>query len=227
MKNSISPKIAEPWKNLLIESFSAPYFADLKAFLVEEKKQHIIYPPGNRIFAAFEHIMPEDVKVVIVGQDPYHGPGQANGLCFSVAKGMKIPPSLQNIFKEMCDDLGCNYPAHGDLSNWARQGVLLLNTTLTVRASSPGSHFGKGWESFTDDVIVRLTAKYSGIVFLLWGKPAQRKESCIAPGKHFVLKAPHPSPFSAHTGFLGCRHFSQCNKILVQQGKTPINWCEL
>ncbi|MFN4122653.1 MAG: uracil-DNA glycosylase [Flavobacteriales bacterium] len=227
MNKQVAPKIAEPWKNLLKKSFSAPYFANLKEYLLEEKKHNVVYPPGNQVFAAFEHTMPEDVKVVIVGQDPYHGPGQANGLCFSVAKGMKLPPSLQNIFKELCDDLGCSYPSHGDLSSWARQGVLLLNTTLTVRSSSPGSHFGKGWETFTDEVIVQLTSNYSGIVFLLWGKPAQKKEASIAEGRHFVLKAPHPSPFSAHTGFLGCKHFSKCNEHLVRQGKTPINWCDI
>ena len=222
----VNPQINESWKELLGECFESAYFLQLKKFLIEEKKQFTVYPPGKEIFAAFNHTSPENVKVVIVGQDPYHGQGQANGLCFSVAKGFKNPPSLKNIFKEMVVDLNCPSPTHGDLSHWAKQGVLLLNATLTVRASSPASHQGKGWEQFTDAVIQKIAAHHQGIVFLLWGKPAQQKENLIDSTKHFVLKAAHPSPFSAHNGFLGCKHFSKTNDLLIQQGKNPINWCE-
>jgi uracil-DNA glycosylase len=222
----VNPQIDESWKELLGECFESAYFIQLKNFLLEEKKQFVVYPPGKEIFAAFNHTSPENVKVVIVGQDPYHGHGQANGLCFSVAKGFKNPPSLKNIFKEMVNDLNCPSPEHGDLSHWAKQGVLLLNATLTVRATSPASHQGKGWEQFTDTVIKKIAAHHQGIVFLLWGKPAQQKENLIDSTKHFVLKAAHPSPFSAHNGFFGCKHFSKTNDLLIQQGKNPINWCE-
>lgn len=220
----VKPSIAEPWNELLSDAFHSQWFIDLKAFLLMEKKTKVVYPPGNEIFAAFNLTLPEQVKVVIIGQDPYHGPGQANGLCFSVKDGIPLPPSLKNIFKEMCDDLQCPYPVSGDLSHWAKQGVLLLNATLTVSASSPASHQGKGWEKFTDLVIQRIAENYKGIVFLLWGKPAQQKEILIDTQKHYILKAPHPSPFSAHTGFLGCKHFSKCNEILISQNKTPIAW---
>lgn len=222
----VNPQIAKPWKELLSDCFDANYFAQLKNFLIEEKKNHIVYPPGKEIFAAFNHTSPENVKVVIVGQDPYHGQGQANGLCFSVSNGFKCPPSLKNIFKEMSNDLNCLLPSHGDLSHWAKQGVLLLNTTLTVREASPASHQGKGWEIFTDAVIQRIADHHHGIVFLLWGKHAQQKDNLIDTSKHHVLKAAHPSPFSAHNGFFGCKHFSKTNDLLIQQGKNPIIWSE-
>lgn len=212
------------WKRVLKDEFNANYFASLKAFLISEREQHTVYPPGKSIFAAFNYTPFDTVKVVIVGQDPYHGPGQANGLCFSVSPGVKIPPSLQNIFKEIASDIGAAPPTSGDLSAWAKQGVLLLNATLTVRAASPASHQGKGWEQFTDKVIRLLSEQREGLVFILWGRPAQLKEKLIDTKKHFVLKAAHPSPLSAYNGFFGCRHFSQTNKILLNQGKTPINW---
>ena len=217
-------QIEASWKQVLKDEFNAAYFSSLKAFLIEEKKQYTVYPPGKSIFAAFNYTPFDKVKVVIVGQDPYHGPGQANGLCFSVSPGVKIPPSLQNIFKEIASDIGATPPSSGDLSSWAKQGVLLLNATLTVRASSPASHQGKGWEQFTDKVIRLLSEHREGLIFILWGRPAQLKEKLIDTKKHFVLKSVHPSPLSAYNGFFGCRHFSQTNKILLNQGKTPINW---
>ncbi len=220
----IDPKIDESWKKLLIDEFSLPYFYSLKQFLVEEKKQYVIFPPGPYIFAAFNITPLESVKVVILGQDPYHGKGQAHGLCFSVPHGITPPPSLINIFKEIRDDLGIPVPAHGNLQSWAEQGVLLLNATLTVRANQPGSHQNKGWEMFTDTVIRKLSLEREGLVFLLWGKFARAKEYLIDTGKHFVLKAAHPSPYSASAGFFGCRHFSKTNQILKEQGKKEINW---
>lgn len=217
-------RMNESWKKELEEEFSKPYFAALKEFLVEERKTQTIFPPGKQIFAAFDHTPFDQVKVVIMGQDPYHGPGQANGLCFSVAPGIKLPPSLKNIYKEIESDLKFPMGTNGDLSSWARQGVLLLNATLTVRANSPASHQGKGWEQFTDEVIRLLSARREGLVFLLWGRPAQMKEKLIDTKKHFVLKAAHPSPLSAYTGFFECRHFSQTNKILNNRGLESINW---
>ncbi len=221
---SISPKIGESWKRVLEPEFSAPYFAQLKRFLVEEKQKNTVYPPGSRIFAAFDLTPFENVKVVILGQDPYHGPGQAHGLCFSVPQGIAPPPSLVNIFKELGTDVGMSRPTHGNLESWARQGVLLLNAILTVRANEASSHQKQGWEQFTDSVIKSLSAQRSGIVFLLWGNYAQAKEALIDTSKHFVLKTVHPSPLSANRGFLGCRHFSKTNEILVSQGLEPINW---
>jgi len=218
-------KIEPGWKNVLIPEFSAPYFTSLKSFLVQERETATIFPPGKQIFAAFDHTPFDKVKVVIMGQDPYHGPGQANGMCFSVAPGTKLPPSLQNMFKEIKQDLECVMGTNGDLTPWADQGVLLLNATLTVRAASPASHQGKGWEQFTDQVIRLLSEKHKGLVFLLWGRPAQLKEKLIDTSSHFVLKAAHPSPLSAYNGFFGCRHFSRANKILVDQGKQPVHWC--
>jgi len=218
-------KIEPGWKNVLIPEFSAPYFTSLKSFLVQERETATIFPPGKQIFAAFDHTPFDKVKVVIMGQDPYHGPGQANGMCFSVAPGTKLPPSLQNMFKEIKQDLECVMGTNGDLTPWADQGVLLLNATLTVRAASPASHQGKGWEQFTDQVIRLLSEKHKGLVFLLWGRPAQLKEKLIDTTSHFVLKAAHPSPLSAYNGFFGCRHFSRANKILVDQGKQPVHWC--
>jgi uracil-DNA glycosylase len=220
----VSPRIGEDWKALLQEEFEAPYFEGLKDLLKKEKKEHTVYPPGDRIFAAFDHTSFSDVRVVILGQDPYHGPGQANGLCFSVFDGVQHPPSLVNILKELESDLGIPYPHSGDLSKWARQGVLLLNATLTVRKGEAGSHRGQGWERFTDAVVRKLSEEKSGLVFLLWGRQAQQKGEVVDPFEHHVLKAPHPSPFSAHKGFFGCRHFSKTNEILKEEGHEPIDW---
>lgn len=221
----INPKLETGWKDALSGEFSSTYFLDLKEFLIQEKKKYEIFPPGRQIFSALDFCPPDKVKVVIMGQDPYHGEGQANGMCFSVNKGIKLPPSLLNIFKEIKQDLNCEMGLDGDLSNWAKQGVLLLNATLTVRKASPASHQGKGWETFTDGIIKYISDKCHGVVFLLWGKPAQQKERLIDKEKHYVLKAAHPSPLSAWNGFFGCRHFSYTNKILVDMGKEPINWC--
>lgn len=221
----INPQIEESWKEVLSEEFEKPYFVELKKFLIDEKNSgKIIYPPGSQIFSAFSHTPIQQVQVVILGQDPYHGSGQAHGLCFSVPPGINPPPSLKNIFKELKNDLGIPIPNHGNLEFWARQGVLLLNALLTVRAGEPASHHNRGWENFTDAVIRSLNEKREGLVFLLWGKYAQDKGSILDSTKHFVLKAPHPSPFSADTGFFGCRHFSKTNVFLQQTGKTPIDW---
>jgi len=217
-------KIESTWKTALQHEFSALYFAELKLFLLKERETQVVFPPGKSIFAAFNHTPFNKVKVVILGQDPYHGQGQANGLSFSVENGVRLPPSLLNIFKELKEDVHMDITKNGDLSAWAKQGVLLLNTTLTVRSASPASHQGKGWEQFTDAVIRLLSEQRKGLVFLLWGKPAQMKEQLIDTSKHFVLKAAHPSPLSAYKGFLGCRHFSHTNKILLDQGIVPINW---
>ncbi len=196
----------------------------LKEFLIEERKKFIIYPPAGKIFASFNYTSFDDVKVVIIGQDPYHGPGQANGLCFSVGDGIPQPPSLQNIFKELHSDLGIPIPQTGNLEPWAKQGVLLLNATLTVRANQAGSHQKQGWENFTDTAIKALSEKRKGLIFLLWGKFAQAKEMLIDTSKHHVLKAPHPSPFSVHSGFYGCKHFSKTNEILRKENLSAINW---
>jgi uracil-DNA glycosylase len=220
----INPIIHSSWKELLITEFESPYFSNLKEFLVEEKKKHILFPPGKLIFNAFDRTTFDKVKVVILGQDPYHGTGQAHGLCFSVPYGIDPPPSLVNIFKEIHSDLGLPVPEHGNLESWATQGVFLLNAILTVRKDHAGSHQGKGWEQFTDSVIKKISDNKKGVVFLLWGKYAQAKENLIDTAKHYVLKAPHPSPFSVHSGFFGCRHFSRTNEILKQQGLNPINW---
>jgi uracil-DNA glycosylase len=222
---SVEPKIEESWKSMMADEFHKPYFSELKSFLLEEKsKGQIIYPPGQLIFSAFNHTPFDEVKVVIVGQDPYHGRGQANGLCFSVSPGINPPPSLVNIFKELNSDLGIPIPDHGNLEKWADNGVLLLNASLTVRANQPNPHSGKGWENFTDSVIAKLSDQRKGIVFLLWGKYAQAKDILIDKTKHHILKAPHPSPYSASSGFFGCRHFSKANELLKQQGKEPVNW---
>lgn len=220
----VDPRIGEEWKTHLQEEFGASYFSALKRFLLEEKEQRTVYPPGDRIFAAFDHTPFSQVRVVILGQDPYHGPGQANGLCFSVHDGVKHPPSLVNILKELRDDMGVPYPRSGDLSKWADQGVLLLNATLTVRKGEAGSHRGQGWERFTDAVVKKLSEEKDGVVFLLWGRQAQEKGKHVDPFRHHVLEAPHPSPFSAHNGFFGCRHFSKTNEILREQGEAPIDW---
>ena len=224
MSSNINPAIHESWKAVLINEFNAPYFATLKIFLQEEKKQYTLYPPGSLIFSAFNHTHFDNVKVVIIGQDPYHGPGQANGLCFSVSSGIKPPPSLVNIFKEMRNDLGLTFPTTGNLEPWADQGVLLLNATLTVRANQAGSHQNKGWEQFTDAAIKELSARKKGLIFLLWGRYAQAKEALIDTTKHHVLKAAHPSPFSAYNGFLGCKHFSKTNELLRKEDLKEIDW---
>lgn len=218
------PALDPDWLQWLEAEFGAPYFADLKRFLVTERARHTVYPRGGDILRAFQLTPFDAVRVVILGQDPYHGPGQAHGLCFSVPDGVPAPPSLQNILKEIQRDHGDFQPRNGDLSPWAAQGVLLLNTTLTVRAGEPASHAGRGWERFTDAAISALSRERSGIVFLLWGRHAQSKEALIDPDRHYVLKAPHPSPLSAHRGFLGCGHFRQANEILEAQGGVPINW---
>jgi len=221
----VDPKIEESWKKILLEEFQKPYFEALKTFLVEEKKSHTIYPRSANIFAAFNHTSFENVEVVILGQDPYHGVGQAHGLSFSVQEGVPHPPSLQNIFKELRDDLGCAIPKNGTLSAWAKQGVFLLNTVLTVRASEANSHRNQGWENFTDAVIKTLSTQKEHLVFILWGSPAGSKASLIDSKKHLILKAPHPSPLSSYRGFFGSKPFSQSNEYLVSKGKKPIDWC--
>ena len=221
---NINPKIHEGWRNLLADEFNADYFRRLKEFLVEEKKQHVVFPPGPMIFNAFNHTPPDEVKVVIMGQDPYHGAGQAHGLCFSVQTGIKPPPSLVNIFKELHSEFGHPVPTHGNLEKWASQGVLLLNATLTVRANQPRSHFNKGWEHFTTAVIRKLSDSKRGLVFMLWGNDAREKEQLVDTSKHHILKAAHPSPFSAYNGFFGCNHFRKANELLKSQGMSEIDW---
>ena len=218
------PLIEESWLNALEEEFKKPYFHRLKLFLKKESEEGaIIYPPGKLIFNSFNSTPFYKVKVVIIGQDPYHGEGQAHGLSFSVPKGIPVPPSLRNIYKELLSDLGIEKADHGNLEKWAEQGVLLLNSILTVRANSPASHHKMGWEDFTDAVIKTLNEKCEGLVFILWGNFAQAKGAHIDLSRHLVLKSAHPSPFSAHH-FLGCRHFSKTNQYLVSKGKTEIDW---
>lgn len=218
--------IHESWKDVLSEEFEKPYMKDLKSFLLKEKQEgKVIFPPGPMIFNAFNHTPFDKVKVVILGQDPYHGDGQAHGLSFSVQRGVGTPPSLRSIYKELESDIpGFVSPRHGELTQWADQGVLLLNATLTVRKAEPASHHKKGWEIFTDQVIRTLSEKRTGLVFLLWGKNAQAKIQLIDSSKHTILTAAHPSPYSAYSGFFGCRHFSKTNEILAGQGKASINW---
>lgn len=216
--------IHSSWKEVLAEEFSKSYFEELVEFVKGECGSETIYPSGNNIFRAFEHCPYDKVKVVILGQDPYHGPGQANGLCFSVNEGVRNPPSLQNIFKEIAVDLDIPLPESGNLDRWADQGVLLLNATLTVRARQAGSHQNKGWEQFTDAVVQKLSDEKEGLVFLLWGRYAQDKGKMIDRDKHHVLSAPHPSPFSAHSGFFGSGHFSKANDYLRQKNRELINW---
>ena len=217
-------KIAPSWKENLNDEFTKPYFTQLTEFVRNEYKTQTVYPPAKEIFNAFDCCDFDETKVVIIGQDPYHGAGQANGLCFSVHPNVKMPPSLQNIFKEIESDLGKPFPANGDLSRWAKQGVLLLNATLTVRASTAGSHQNKGWEQFTDAVIQQVSEKKNNIVFLLWGAYAQKKGQIIDRNKHLVLASAHPSPFSVHNGFFGNKHFSKTNDYLRSKGITPIDW---
>ena len=215
-------KISDSWKNQLENEFEQPYFKKLVDFVKSEYQTQTIYPPGKLIFNAFEKCPFEDVKVVIIGQDPYHGEGQANGLCFSVNDGVRKPPSLGNIFKEIKEDLGKEIPKSGNLERWAEQGVFLLNATLTVRAAQAGSHQKKGWEEFTTAVIQKISDKKEGVVFMLWGKYAQDKGANIDTSKHLVLKAPHPSPLAR--GFNGCKHFSQANEYLKSKGLKEIDW---
>lgn len=217
-------KIEESWRSHLQGEFDKPYFATLTQFVRSEYATRQIFPPGRQIFNAFDLCPFDRVKVVIIGQDPYHDDGQANGLCFSVNPGTPFPPSLQNIFKEISDDLGRPMPTDGDLSRWARQGVLLLNATLTVRAHQAGSHQGKGWEQFTDAVIHELSAHRDHLVFMLWGSYAKAKGAQIDTSRHCILTAAHPSPLSAYRGFFGCHHFSLANAYLTSHGLTPIDW---
>ncbi len=218
-------KIEPGWKAQLASEFEQPYFHNIVAYLKTQKAAgKVVYPPGPLIFNAFDLTPFDQVKAVLLGQDPYHGAGQAHGLCFSVQKGIKPPPSLVNIYQELKSDIGFQPPAHGCLEDWAKQGLLMLNASLTVEAGQPMSHSKIGWEQFTDAVIRTLSEKRTGIVFLLWGRFAQQKEVLIDTQKHFVLKAAHPSPFSAHSGFLGCKHFSKTNQLLARQGIPPIDW---
>lgn len=213
------------WRRLLGSEFEQPYMQSLRAFLMAEKRAgKQIYPPGAQIFSALDTTPFENVRVVILGQDPYHGPHQAHGLCFSVQPGVRVPPSLVNIYKELHNDVGTSIPSHGCLTHWAQQGVLLLNAVLTVQAGLANSHQGKGWEQFTDRIVSLLNDNANNLVFMLWGSYAQRKGAMIDRQRHLVLQAPHPSPLSAHRGFLGCRHFSRANQYLQQQGLQPIDW---
>lgn len=217
-------KIEKSWNKHLASEWEKPYFKELTDFVRQEYRSTTVFPPAAKIFAAFDACPFDDVKVVILGQDPYHGPGQANGLCFSVAENVAIPRSLINIFKEVHDDTGAPIPSNGDLSRWARQGVLLLNATLTVRAHAAGSHQGRGWEELTDAAIKQLNDCRSGLVFILWGSYAARKGEFIDRSRHLVLTSPHPSPLSASRGFFGNHHFTRANEYLTAQGKTPIEW---
>jgi len=219
-------QIEDSWKQVLKQEFSKPYFQQVVTFLKTEKVQKkVIYPPGSLIFNAFNQTPFNKVRVVILGQDPYHGAGQAHGLCFSVQDGVQPPPSLINIYKEIESDIGVGMsPRYGNLTKWAQQGILLLNAFLTVRANEPASHSKIGWEEFTNSVIKKISDEKQGVVFLLWGKFAQQKQELIDETKHFVLKAAHPSPFSADKGFFGCRHFSKTNELLIKQGFEPIDW---
>ncbi len=220
-----SVKLEESWKRVLAEEFSKDYMAGLRAFLMQEKTAgKVIYPRGDEYFKALDMTPFAKVKVVILGQDPYHGPNQAHGLCFSVHQGVAFPPSLLNIFKEIRQDLGLPMPTHGCLTHWAEQGVLLLNSVLTVEQGKAAAHQGKGWEQFTDSVIRELAEKRQGLVFLLWGSYAIKKGQFIDRKRHLVLTAPHPSPLSAHRGFMGCKHFSKANAFLQERGEKPIDW---
>jgi uracil-DNA glycosylase len=212
------------WNPVLRGEFAKPYWADLQTFVAGERSRHTVYPPADQVFACL-HLTPHaETRVLILGQDPYHGPKQAHGLCFSVSKGVAIPPSLANIYAELRDDLGIEPPGHGNLESWARQGVLLLNTTLTVRAGQAASHQGKGWETFTDEVIRTVDAKAHPVVFILWGSHARRKKALIDTSRHTVLESAHPSPLSAHNGFFGSRPFSRANAALEAAGLAPIDW---
>ncbi|OHA27722.1 MAG: uracil-DNA glycosylase [Candidatus Taylorbacteria bacterium RIFCSPHIGHO2_02_FULL_47_18] len=217
-------KIEPSWGKVLAEEFEKPYFKNLAEFIRGEYLSAKVFPPPRFIFRAFELCPFGDTKIVLLGQDPYHGDGQAHGLCFSVPEKEDVPPSLANIYKEIANDVGGTPPTHGNLEEWAKQGVLLLNATLTVRAHSAGSHQGKGWEEFTDAVIKKLSAEKENLVFLLWGNYAKKKSGLVDWEKHLALEAAHPSPFSAHSGFFGCKHFSQTNDYLTKHSKEPIRW---
>ncbi|MFA7616892.1 MAG: uracil-DNA glycosylase [Weeksellaceae bacterium] len=217
-------KIEDSWKTVLKDEFEKTYFLNLTDFVRYEYGNHSVFPPGRQIFSAFEHTPFDQVKAVIIGQDPYHGRGQANGLCFSVSDGIPFPPSLQNIFKELNDDLNIDMPKTGNLEKWADQGVLLLNATLTVRESNAGSHQNRGWEQFTDAVIQKLSSEKQNLVFILWGSYAQKKGAVIDSSKHFIIKSAHPSPLSSYRGFFGSRPFSKTNQFLKSIGKEEIKW---
>ncbi len=217
-------RIAEDWKAILQSEFDKPYFEELIAFVKGEYASTTIFPKGRNIFRAFDKCPFDNLKVVIIGQDPYHGENQANGLCFSVNEGVPFPPSLQNIFKEVCSDTGAAMPTSGELDRWAEQGVLLLNAVLTVRAHAPASHAGRGWEQFTDAVVRAIAQRKSGVVYMLWGSYAQKKGAIADPSQNLILKSVHPSPLSSYRGFFGCRHFSKANAYLRSIGKTEIVW---
>ncbi len=217
-------RIASDWKKILSDEFSKPYFDELVGFVKSEYASGVVYPAGGNIFRAFDKCPFDKLKVVIIGQDPYHGPGQANGLCFSVADGVPFPPSLQNIFKEVQSDIGTPIPRSGELDRWAEQGVLLLNSVLTVRAHTAASHAGHGWERFTDAVVGAIAQRKQNIVYMLWGSYAQKKGAMADPTTNLILKAVHPSPLSAYRGFFGCKHFSQANTYLESVGKSAIEW---
>lgn len=217
-------RIAEDWKEILREEFSKPYFEELVSFVKQEYASGEVFPAGRNIFRAFDKCPFDKLKVVIIGQDPYHGDGQANGLCFSVNEGVPFPPSLKNIFKEVSDDIGVPVPRSGELDRWAEQGVLMLNAVLTVRAHNAASHAGHGWERFTDAVVKAIAERKQGVVYMLWGSYAQRKGAIADPKQNLILHAVHPSPLSAYRGFFGCKHFSQANNYLISIGKDPIVW---
>ena len=216
--------MAEDWKEILREEFSKSYFEELTSFVRGEYGSGVVYPAGRNIFRAFDCCPFDKIKVVIIGQDPYHGPGQANGLCFSVGEGVPFPPSLRNILQEVHADVGAPIPSSGELERWAEQGVLLLNAVLTVRANEAASHAGRGWERFTDAVVKAIAERKEGVVYMLWGSYAQKKGAIADPSKNLILKAVHPSPLSAYRGFFGCKHFSAANDYLTSVGKTPIRW---
>lgn len=220
----VDVKIAADWKEILKDEFSKPYFEELTSFVRGEYGSGVVYPAGRNIFRAFDCCPFENIKVVIIGQDPYHGPGQANGLCFSVGEGVPFPPSLRNILQEVHTDVGAPIPASGELERWAEQGVLLLNAVLTVRAHEAASHAGRGWERFTDAVVKAIAERKEGVVYMLWGSYAQKKGAIADPAKNLILKAVHPSPLSAYRGFMGCKHFSAANDYLASIGKDPIRW---
>lgn len=219
-----TPKLPASWLEVLADEFATPHMQALRGFLVDEQRKYRIFPPNRDIFTAFWQTPFDRARVVVLGQDPYHGPGQAHGMSFSVRRGVQIPPSLQNILREINDEIGIPRPNHGDLTHWAEQGVLLLNAVLTVRAREANSHRGQGWERFTDRVIAELDARREGLVFVLWGSAARKKAARVDRDKHLVLTAPHPSPLSAHRGFFGCGHFARINAHLEARGEAPIDW---